>query len=57
MEDRLQFTRVLLLLMTVHGSQEAFVQNAYTKLETGETAIGTVQAELTTESNHDCATR
>ena len=57
MEDSLQFTRILLVLMTVHGNQAAFIQNAYRQLEPGETAIGNVQAALETESNHDCATR
>ena len=57
MVDYLQFTRVLLVLMTVHGSQAAFIQDAYTQLEQGQNATGIVQAEVTTGSNHDCATR
>ena len=58
MGRRLEFSQILLVLQTiVYVTQAAFVQNTYRELGPGQNVTGNFGAEVTAESNYDCATR
>ena len=56
MELRLQYV-LLVLLMTVNGTQTTFVQNTYRKLKPGQNITGIMGIELTAESNIECSSK